>query len=404
MKVAVLVGDGMADWPVRELGGMTPLEAARTPWMDTLAQKGVLGLAKTIPEGFPAGSDIANMVIMGYDPVIHFTGRGPLEAASLGVELLPRDVAFRCNLVHLSLEESSPRMVDFTAGHIPTEISRLIIGLLDERIYSREMSFYPGVSYRHLMVWRNGKYRMKTIPPHDITGQEITAYLPQGDGAERIREIMSWSQEVLRLPEVQSILGPERRNPPNSVWLWGQGLPPAMESLTEKLGIKGAMITAVDLLKGLAKYAGLRTIEVPGATGYLDTDYKAKGRYAIEALKGGDDLVFVHVEAPDEAAHQGSVKEKITAIERFDEEVVGQVLQGLVEFEKWRILVLPDHATPIAIRTHCGDPVPFVVAGYGITSGGAKGFSEKEAERGHRVLDGRKLMEKVVVGSWEGGT
>lgn len=401
MKYAILVGDGMADRPMDSLGGRTPLQIARTPWMDAMAREGILGLVRTIPEGFSPGSDIANLVILGYDPATHYTGRGPLEAASMGVELGPADVAFRCNLVHLSLDEPRPRMVDFTAGHVSTEKARPIMVALNEAMAGQGIRFHPGVSYRHLMVWEKGLHGMRTIPPHDITGQEILGQLPEGEGAEKLIEWMRRSQEVLREPSIRDLIGPDNPHPPNSIWPWGQGLVPALEPVTERLGIRAAMITAVDLLKGLGRYAGFRILEVPGATGYLDTDYAAKGRCALEALREGDDLVFVHVEAPDEAGHQGSLEEKIHAIECFDRDVVGQVLQGIRQWEQWAVLVLPDHATPLDLRTHSSEPVPFATLSSRAERGGGDRFDEEEACRGGgHVLDGREILDRFVKGRW----
>jgi 2,3-bisphosphoglycerate-independent phosphoglycerate mutase len=400
MKYAILVGDGMADRPVEDLGGRTPLQAAETPWMDTMAAQGILGLVRTVPEGFSPGSDIANLVILGYDPRLHYTGRGPLEAASLGVELEQGDVAFRCNLVHLSLEEPNPRMVDFTAGHISTEKARCLLQALQQAMGGAEIRFYPGVSYRHLMVWKNGPTRLRTVPPHDITGQEIESYLPQGEGAEKLIHWMRSSQRTLAAPEIQAMMGEGAPFPPNSIWPWGQGGAPSLEPITGRLGIKAAMITAVDLLKGLGRYAGFRILDVPGATGYLDTDYRAKGRSALQALTQGDDLVFVHVEAPDEAGHQGSLEEKIRAIERFDAEVVGQVLQGIRQWEEWAVLVLPDHATPLCLRTHSSEPVPFAMLSSRGERGGGDRFEEEAARQGSLVLDGKEILERLVKGRW----
>ncbi len=402
MKLAILVGDGMADRPVESLGGRTPLQAAYTPWMDHMASHGILGLVRTIPEGFSPGSDIANLVILGYDPAIHYTGRGPLEAASMGVDLSPGDVAFRCNLVHLSLDEPRPRMVDFTGGHVSTQKATVLIKALDKAISDEEIRFHPGVSYRHLMVWKGGPLGLKTVPPHDITGQEIESHLPQGQGAKKLLRLMELSQQTLRSKEILEFLGGEMLCPPNSIWLWGQGAAPCLEPVARRLGIKASMITAVDLLKGLGRYAGFRIVDVPGATGYLDTDYGAKGRYALEALKEGDDLVFVHVEAPDEAGHQGSLEEKIKAIESFDRDVVGQVLQGIRAWKEWSVLVLPDHATPLCLKTHSSEPVPFaVLSSSWEKSLGGEGFHEDEARRiSPGVLDGRELLERLVKGTW----
>lgn len=401
MKYAVLVGDGMADRPLESLGGRTPLQVARTPWLDKMAREGVLGLVRTIPEGFSPGSDVANLVILGYDPALHYTGRGPLEAASMGVELGPDDVAFRCNLVHLSLEEKSPKMVDFTAGHVRTQEARSIISTLQRELGGEEIQFHPGVSYRHLMVWKGGPHTMRTTAPHDISGQEVAPHLPRGEGAERLIHWICLSQELLGQDSLKGLISPENEYPPNSIWPWGHGLAPTLEPIAGRLGLKGAMITAVDLLKGLGRYAGFSVLDVPGATGYFDTDYGAKGRYALRALEEGAELVFVHVEAPDEAGHTGSVEEKIRAIERFDEEVVGRVLQGIKRWERWAVLALPDHATPLSLRTHSSEPVPFATLSFRKEGMGGAGFHEAEARRiWSSPLDGREILERFVRGSW----
>jgi 2,3-bisphosphoglycerate-independent phosphoglycerate mutase len=367
--------------------------------MDLLAREGILGLVRTIPPGFPSGSDIANLVILGYDPAKDYTGRGPLEAASMGVELEPGDVAFRCNLVHISLEEARPRMVDFTAGHIRTEQARSLIEALDRRLGREEIRFHPGVSYRHLMVWRGGPSGARTTPPHDITGRAIEDYLPKGPGSERLRDLIVQSQAILR--ELRG-KGGGGDFVANSIWLWGQGKPPKMEPLTHRWGFRGAIITAVDLLKGLGRYAGLEVVEVPGATGYYDTDYRAKSRYALEALMEGADFVFVHVEAPDEAGHQGDVKEKIRAVERFDGDVVGPLLEGMRRWKEWALMVLPDHATPIEVMTHTEEPVPFAVLDSRGGRSGGKAFSEAEAARsGCRIDDGKELIQRFLGGRWE---
>jgi len=359
-------------------------------------------MVRTIPPGFPPGSDVANLVILGYDPATQYTGRGPLEAAAMGVGLGPDDVAFRCNLVHLTLDQERPRMGDFTAGHIRTEEAGPIIRALDEALGNDELRFHPGVSYRHLMVWRGGTQATVTTPPHDITGQEIGPHLPKGEGAERLAEWMGRSQELLKRPAFRPLMPEGNASPPNSIWPWGQGRAPRLRPITEQWGIKGAIITAVDLLRGLGLYAGLRVVEVPGATGYYDTDYEAKGKYALRALEEGCDLVFVHVEAPDEAGHQGSAEEKIRAIESFDEKVVGKVLHGIRRLGEWAVLVLPDHATPIQVRTHTEEPVPFtVLSSRGERTAGER-FEEEEASRfGVHLDDGRGLLGRFLTGNWE---
>ena len=363
MKYVILIGDGMADRPVERLGGRTPLEYASTPNMDRVAGAGEYGLFATVPEGYKPGSDVANLSILGYDPSVYYTGRAPLEAASIGVRLRGTDTAFRCNLVTLS--ESEPRvMVDYSAGHISTGEAGRIIETLDERCRGQGVRFYAGTSYRHLMVWEGapeGLYeRLQTTPPHDISDQEVEAHLPSGPGARRLREIMEVSEEVLRDHPVNRARRERGQNPATSIWLWGQGVAPSMPGLEERFGLRGAIISAVDLMKGIGVYAGLHVIDVPGATGYLDTNYAGKVSAALRALEDMD-LVCLHVEAPDEAGHQGSLDDKLRAIEDFDSRVVGEVLRGLSGRE-FRVLVITDHPTPVELKTHTPEPVPFAMA------------------------------------------
>jgi 2,3-bisphosphoglycerate-independent phosphoglycerate mutase len=400
MKYALLIGDGMADRPLAELGDRTPLDFARTPWMDKIAREGLLGMVRTIPPGFPPGSDIANLVILGYDPAVHYTGRGPLEAASMGIGLGPDDVAFRCNLVHLTLDEPSPRMKDFTAGHIATAEARPIISALNESLGDRGLRLHAGVSYRHLLVWKNGADDLETTPPHDIPDREVGPYLPKGKRAEVLLELIQESQRLLRSPSFLAMISQDNPNPPNSIWPWGQGKAPSLEPITRRWGIRGAIITAVDLLRGLGIYAGLDVLRVPGVTGYYDTDYEAKGRYAVEALEEGFDFVLVHVEAPDEAGHQGDIAEKVKAIESFDRHVVGTILNRMNSWEDWSVMVLPDHATPICVRTHTEEPVPFAVLSSRNDRGTGGRFSEEEAgRRGLQLEDGRQLLGRFLLGS-----
>jgi 2,3-bisphosphoglycerate-independent phosphoglycerate mutase len=400
MKYVVLVGDGMADRPLASLNGLTPLQAAATSNMDDIARRGRLGRVCTVPTGFAPGSDIANLVILGYDPARHYTGRGPLEAASMGVTLGPADVAYRCNLVHLSLNEPRPRMVDFSAGHVSTEDARAIMGALDAALGSEAFRFHPGVSYRNLLVWHRGATTPRTTPPHDIIGHEVGPYLPAGDGAEDLVALIQRSQELLAGP-LKSSRSQDRPNPPNSIWPWGQGLAPSMEPITHRWGIRGVIITAVDLLKGLGIYSGLHAVDVPGATGYYDTDYRGKAQQALHSLAEGYDLAFVHVEAPDEAGHQGSVQEKIRAIESFDRDVVGTVMNGLQEWQRWGVLVLPDHATPIEVRTHTAEPVPFAVRYTDDLQGGSGAFHESAAAGSRLFIEkGMELLGRFLQRQW----
>ena len=400
-KYIVLIGDGMADYPVAELGGKTPLQAARTPNLDRLARQGVLGRVNTIPPGFAPGSDVANLTVFGYDPAVYYTGRAPLEAVAMGVKLGPADVAFRCNLVTLSREDGDIYMDDFSAGHISTEEAGRIVRDLGKELGNEEFNFFPGVGYRHLLVWRNGEacLRLKTTPPHDITGRNISPHVPEGDGDEDILWLMNRAQKILPSHPVNRERTRAGKKPANAIWLWGQGKAPALEPVTRRFGIRGAVISAVDLIKGIGFYAGLEIVSVPGATGYLDTNYAGKAQGALKALEDGD-LVYVHVEAPDEASHNGKLADKIRAIEDFDEKIVGPILAGAEKFEEFRLLILPDHFTPLAIRTHSPEPVPFVLfsskEGKNLLKRD-RSFDEESAEKtGILIERGYELMEKFI--------
>jgi 2,3-bisphosphoglycerate-independent phosphoglycerate mutase len=402
-KYIVLVGDGMADYPVAELGGKTPLQTARTPNLDRLAAQGTLGRVQTVPAGFPPGSDVANLSVFGYDPALYYTGRAPLEAVAMGVKLGPADVAFRCNLVTLSREDGDLYLDDFSAGHISTEEAGGIVRDLGQELGTGEFNFYPGVSYRHLLVWRNGEagLRLKTTPPHDISGRNISAYVPEGDGDEEILWLMNRAQKILPSHPVNRERTKAGKKPANAIWLWGQGKAPVLEPLTRRFGIRGSVISAVDLIKGIGFYAGLEIVNVPGATGYLDTNYAGKARGALKALED-QDLVYVHVEAPDEASHNGRLADKIRAIEDFDEKIVGPVLQGAEKFEEMRVLILPDHFTPLKIKTHSSEPVPFILFSSKEGKRSAEGnrvFDEESAEKtGVFIERGHELMEKFIAG------
>jgi len=401
VKYAVLVGDGMGDYPLGELGGKTPLSAANTRHMDWVADHGEMGLVRTIPEGCETGSDTANLSLLGYDPRVAGCRRGPLEAASLGVALAPEDVAFRCNLVTLGESDEGPVMEDYSAGHITSVESRRLIQDIEERLGDQTFRFYPGVSYRHLMVWKGGRDAIDTMPPHDITGQAVQPYMDRmaSSGGERLLELMSAAEAVLRDHPVNVARRENGKKPANYIWFWGQGHAPHLEAFKKKTGLSGAMISAVDLLRGIGVYTGFQVIRVPGATGYLDTDYDAKARYALWALEDVD-LVYVHVEAPDEAGHAGLLEEKIAAIEAFDSRVVGKVLEGLKGFPEHRVMVAMDHHTPISVRTHTTEPVPFAMAGTGISSppgGHSPGFSEAAAQaRSFLLEEGHRLMARFV--------
>jgi 2,3-bisphosphoglycerate-independent phosphoglycerate mutase len=358
MKYVILVGDGMGDYPVDSLAGRTPLEAAATPNMDELARRGELGCARTIPPGLEPGSDIANLAIMGYDPSRYHTGRAPLEAAALGVDLGPQEVAFRCNLVTLRHENDGLFMEDYSAGHISSEEAKELIAALEAALGREGRRFYPGVSYRHLLVWTQGEASWRTYPPHDWTGREVGHLMTEA--AAPLWELVRASWPVLQDLEVNRRRRAAGKNPATSIWLWGQGRPPQLPTLPERFGLSGTVISAVDLIRGIGQYAGLTPILVPGATGFLDTNYAGKVAAALQALQEKD-LVFVHVEAPDEAGHSGELKLKLQAIEDFDAKIVGPLLAGLKSLGEHRVLVLCDHLTPLSLRTHSSEPVPFIL-------------------------------------------
>jgi len=383
-KYLVVLGDGMADEPLEELGGLTPLEYARTPHFDRIAREGACGMLRTIPPGFEAGSDIANLSILGYDPAKYYTGRGPLEAASIGIDLGPGDYAYRCNLVTVR----DGLMEDFTAGHISSAEGTRLIAALNEHL--ERPCLHAGVSYRNLMVVGEGS-GAKTTPPHDIVGKPIREYLPRGRDAPLLRRVMERSGAILRDHRVNRARIREGKRPATMIWPWSGGKRPALPSFRERYGLSAGIIAAVDLLNGIARYAGMEVIRVPGATGYLDTDYQAKARYALEALKRLD-FLYLHVEAPDEAGHMGSVEEKVWAIERVDG-MVGTIMKSF----EGVIAVLPDHPTPIRLKTHTADPVPFAVRGIGVD--GSQRLTEAGCRKGSLgLLDAAKLLPMMFRG------
>jgi 2,3-bisphosphoglycerate-independent phosphoglycerate mutase len=402
-KIIVLLGDGMADEPVPELGNKTPLEVAKTPNMDALASKGVMGLARTIPAGIAPGSDTANLSIFGYNPSKFYTGRAPLEALNMGITLGPNDAAFRCNIVNLE----NGVMADFTAGHIDTGFSTIIMNEMNRNGLDAALEFYPGVSYRNMLVWRNFPFdRMpSTTPPHDITGRKARGFYPSGNGAELLNKVMHRSVEII----AESLVIADGRNhyhgDPVSVWLWGGGRKPAIEPLTKRFGLRGCTISAVDLIHGIGRAAGLIPRPVEGATGYIDTNYEGKAAAALEALSNGDNFVFLHVESPDESGHEGNIQHKLQSIEDFDAKVVGPVLNGIAAFEDCTVLLMPDHPTPLRTKTHSSDPVPFVIyrqKGFPAPSGYIQSDSYNEpsaAQTGVIIDDASVLMESLIKGS-----
>ncbi|MEK6563810.1 MAG: cofactor-independent phosphoglycerate mutase [Candidatus Omnitrophota bacterium] len=392
MKYIILVGDGMGDYPIESLGNKTPLEYAKTPNMDFLAKNGKLGLVRTIPEGLSPASDVANLAIFGYDPKVYYSGRAPFEAANLGVALKDDEVAFRCNLITASPD----KLIDYSAGHISTKEAKVLIEFLDEKLGTSELKFYPGVSYRHLAVFKTKGLKARCVPPHDITGREFKKYLPKGPDAQFLVSLMQESVKILAEHEVNQVRIDLKENPANMIWLWGQGKRPSLVSFKDKYGLSGSVISAVDLIKGIGRVAGLEVLNVKGATGYYDTNYQGKAEAAIASLKTKD-LVYLHVEAPDEASHNGNMREKILAIERFDQLVVGTILEALKKKGDFRILLLPDHATPLALRTHTADSICFAMYGKGISPCGLEGFNEAQAKKSGIFLDqAHILMDRLV--------
>jgi 2,3-bisphosphoglycerate-independent phosphoglycerate mutase len=362
MKYIVILGDGMADRPIKELGGRTPLQAASIPNMDRLAREGTIGKVRTVPPGFHPGSDIANLSILGYDPRRFYTGRAPLEAASIGIALKGEDIAYRCNLVTLKYNRDKTKAVmeDYSSGHIKTDEASELVNEINRQIGTDAVTFYPGVSYRHIMVWTAGASAVECTPPHDITGKEITDYLPVGERENELREMMVKSAGILENHPVNRERVKRGEKPANSIWLWGQGKKISLPTFREKYSIDGALVSAVDLMKGIGINAGFEILQVPGITGYLDTNYAGKAEAALKALERVD-IAYIHVEAPDEAGHSGNYADKIKALEDLDSLVVGTVLRGAASFDDCRILLLPDHATPIELKTHSEEPVPFVI-------------------------------------------
>ena len=394
----------MADYTVPELNGKTPLECGNKPNMDQLARLGEVGLVRTVPPGMPPGSDVANLAVMGYDPHQFYTGRSPLEAVSIGVDLESGDVAFRCNLVTLSdhpvYEEKV--MVDYSSDEITTSESGELLKSLARELNSEEFNFYAGISYRHLLVWHGGPMDTGLTPPHDISDRPITTFLPKGNGASELLALMKKSQEILNNHPVNQNRITRGLRPANSIWLWGQGKKPNLVHFYERFGLHGSVISAVDLAKGIGICAGLKVIEVPGATGNVHTNFKGKAQAVLDALREGQDFVYVHIEAPDEAGHRGEIENKIKAIEKIDAEILGTILKELPQITpEFKIMVLPDHPTPLTLRTHVADPVPFVIYqnGQPASEHSVARFDENSAAgTGVFVDEGHQLMERFLRG------
>jgi len=410
MKYIIIIPDGMADLGIKKLDGKTPMEFAHTPVMDRLSASAEMGMVNTIPEGFPPGSDTANLSVMGYDPGKYHTGRSPLEAISLGLELKEDDMVFRCNLVTLSDEPEyrDRTMMDHSAGEISSEYSAILIDHIKAGLQTDSIRFYSGVSYRHIMIWKSGPGDTGLTPPHDILEKKIAPYLPSGDGAEIIMSLMEGSSRMLQAHPLNRARLEAGYRPANSIWLWGQGKKPYLDSFYDKYGLRGSVISAVDLIRGIGKCIGLETVEVEGITGTINTNYIGKAKAATDEVLSGKDFVYVHIEAPDECSHQGDLEDKIKAIEMIDEKVIGNIEEAMNKSgQDYRLMILPDHPTPISLRTHTADPVPFLIfnsrQARNTSIKSEKGFSEKTAgATGTVIKRGYLLMDHFIKESLSG--
>lgn len=398
MKYIVLLCDGMADRAVPVLDGKTPMQAAHKPNMDRICAMGEMGLVQTVPCGMNPGSDTANLSVMGYAPEVYYTGRSPLEAVSMGIDLALTDRTFRCNTVTLSEEEpyENKTMIDYSAGEITTAESTELIRFVQEKLGDEIMTFYPGVSYRHCLVWKHAPNGFRFTPPHDISDKKITDYLPGGEYGEKMLDLMKKSYELLKDHPVNKARMARGLRPANSIWLWGDGTKPALKPFKEEYGLDGAVISAVDLIKGIGLCADMQSIDVEGATGLINTNWEGKTAAAITALKSGKDFVYLHMEAPDECGHHGDAKEKVESIEIIDTKVLGPILEAFKD-EELSVMILPDHPTPIDCRTHVGDPVPYLI--YRNTTSGGCGLTfteETAATTGCRFDNGPSLMKHFL--------
>lgn len=396
MKYLVMLCDGMADEPFLALDNKTPMQVARKPMMDSLALKGELGLCKTVQDGMKPGSDVANLAVLGYDAKRYYSGRSPLEAASIGIDLKSTDVTFRCNLVTLSDEENyaDKTMLDYCADDISSAEAKVLIEYVQSELGTDEFSFYPGVSYRHCLVWDNGTTEnMSFTPPHDITDRPIKEYIPQGGSTVELYNLMIKSYDLLKDHPVNIERIKRGKRPANSIWLWGEGTKPALDDFYEKYSVKGSVISAVDLLKGIAICANMRSVDVDGATGYIDTNFEGKCQAAIDEFKRGQDLVYIHVEAPDECGHRGEAQNKVRSLELIDEKILTPCVEFLRSFDDFAVLVCPDHPTPLCIKTHSSDPVPYLIYSSKNEIEGVSTFTEETAKAsGNYIEDGYKIM------------
>lgn len=399
-KYVVMLCDGMADYPVDELGGMTPMEAAFKPTMDSLAKRATVGLVKSVQDGMKPGSDVANLSILGYDPEVYYSGRSPLEAGSIGIDMKPTDVSFRCNLVTLSDEPAyeDKTMVDYCSDDISTEEAQVLIKYLAEHFDSEEFQLYSGVSYRHCLIWNMGTLDVGTLtPPHDITGRPIKEYIPAHPNAAKLYDMMKKSYDLLRDHPVNKARIAQGKRPANSMWFWGEGVRKPLTPFVEKYGIKGSMISAVDLLKGIGKFTGMNVVNVQGATGYIDTNFEGKAAACIHELESGSDFVYIHVEAPDECGHRHEIENKKRSIELIDEKILTPVVNALEKYDDYKVLVCPDHPTPLSLMTHTNDPIPFLIYHKKGETAGVETWNEKTAKStGIYVEKGYKLIEMFL--------
>ena len=401
MKYIVVLGDGMADYPVPELGGKTPLQVANKPNIDLLARKGETGLVKTVPDGMKPGSDVANLAVMGYDPLKCYTGRSPLEALSMGVRLKDDDIAVRCNLVTLSDEEDyeDKTMVDYSGGEISTKEAAELMACIQDAFGDELHEFIAGVSYRHCMVRHHSVTGTTYTPPHDISDKPIKGYLPGGKYGAEVLDMMKRSYDILKDHPVNVKRIKEGKHPANSIWLWGEGTRPALESFKARWGLNGAVISAVDLVKGIGMGAGMKVIEVAGATANYNTDFSGKAKAAVEALAEGADYVYIHMEAPDECGHQGDVEHKIYSIEQIDEKVVKYIVAEMERRDMdYSMLIMPDHPTPLKLKTHVSDPVPYVLYRRGDEGNGAAYDEENAKLSGKYYASGEELAKHFLRG------
>ena len=400
MKYIVLLCDGMADYPLEQLNNGTPMSESKTPNMDLLSKTAEIGLIKTVPDHLKPGSDVANLSVIGYNPDVYYSGRSPLEAGSIGIDMKATDVSFRCNLVTLSDEENyeDKTILDYCADDISTKEAKILIDFLAKHFNNDEFELFSGVSYRHCLIWDKGTTDVGVLtPPHDITGKKIKEYIPTHKNSEKLFEMMKKSYDLLKNHHVNINRISKGLRPANSMWLWGEGTRKALTPFKEKYGLNGSMISAVDLLKGIGKFADMNVVEVEGATGYIDTNFDGKAQAAINELKNGRDFVYIHVEAPDECGHRFEVANKVHSLELIDEKILGYLLNELNEFDDYKILILPDHATPLCLKTHTNDPVPYMIYQKSKALGENALFTEEGAKAtGNYIENGYEIMEYFI--------